>query len=275
MKTYISVGIGDMVYLDAILSPEEKESITEIYWACRFGKVLVPLLDNNLSYPNLKLQHIISDEVGKQAMESLDPIAIPFWHFRPDFPRNFEVGLRLFGILDEWNNGKIQSVDAANMFTDTTRGYHGSSFIKNASSVEHSDYILFHYPTSTRPKGDIASISSDDWNFVNDLAIQEDVKVIVVSDCPIDIPLNCEYIHYINPNIKYFVDLVASCSYFAGCDSFGAHLSTKVLPKERLFIKSHNPNIKQQVLTTTLYRHFCPHPAEDVAEFYKNYIGYP
>lgn len=270
MKTYISVGIGDMIYLDAILSPEEKESITEIYWACRFGVNIIPLMEDNSSYPNLIGHYIIDDEVGKQAMASLDPIAIPFWHFRPDFPRNYQVGLSLFGL----NAEDVQAIDAANMFIDTSRGYHGCSFIKNARSVNHKNYILFHYPTSTRPRSDIATITNEDWNFVNTLSKETQMEVVVISDCPIHPPLDNSIV-YVNPDIKYVVDLVASCSYFAGCDSFGAHLATKVLPKERLFIKSHNPNIKNQVLTTTLYRHFCPHPKEDVAEFYKSYIGFP
>ena len=27
-------------------------------------------------------------------MAQLDPVAVPFWHFRPDFEKNFEVGLK-------------------------------------------------------------------------------------------------------------------------------------------------------------------------------------
>ena len=98
MKTYVSLGIGDLFFLDSILTAEEKESISELYWACRFGYIMQRLMENNPSYPNLKAQYTIADEVGKDAMASLDPIAIPFWHFRPDFQRNFEVGLKLFGI---------------------------------------------------------------------------------------------------------------------------------------------------------------------------------
>ena len=270
MKTYISVGIGDMVYLDAILSPEEKETITEIYWACRFGKVLIPLMENNPSYPNLVSQHTIEDEIGKRAMQSLDPIAVPFWHFRPDFQRNYQIGLDLFGL----NVNEVQAIDAARLFTDTSRGYYGSSFIRNAKHPNMDEYILFHYPTSTRPRGDIASISEQDWLFVERFSKEKRKKVVVISDICIDVPLS-NYVNLINPDIRDVVNLVAFCDYYAGCDSFCAHLATKVLPKEKLFVKSHNPNIKQHLLSSTLYRHFCPHPAEDVAEFYKNYIGYP
>ena len=85
MKTYISTGIGDMVFLDSILTLEEKATMTEIYWACRFGKDLVPLLENNPDYPNLTGQYTIDDEVGKAEMAKIQSIAVPFWHFRPDY----------------------------------------------------------------------------------------------------------------------------------------------------------------------------------------------
>ena len=173
MKTYICTGIGDMMSLDTVMSPEEKESISEIYWACRFGKNLIPLFENNPEYPNLKKHHVIDDEVGKQAMASLDPVAIPFWHFRPDFPRNLQVGLELFGIQNE----EIQLVNAVKRFLDVGRMvrsgedvnnfYYGSSFIRNSKNPEIGNYILFHYPTSTRPRNDISTIDSFDWYFTH------------------------------------------------------------------------------------------------------------
>ena len=270
MKTYLSVGIGDMVFLDAILTLEEKATISEIYWACRFGKCLIPLMENNPDYPNLVAQHIIPDEVGQQAMATLDPVAIPFWHFRPDFARNYEVGLNLFGL----NPNEVQAVDAAGCFTDRSREFVGSSFLKNAKSLDIGNYILFHYPTSTRPRSDIASISPEDWNFVEQLSKEKNLKVIVISDVPIDIPLS-NYEHLINPDICYIVDLVSSCTYYAGCDSFCAHLASKTLPKENIFIKSHESNITEKLLNTTFARAFLPYTPEDVASFYKTYIGYP
>lgn len=270
MKTYISTGIGDMVFLDSILTLEEKSSITEIYWACRFGKNLVPLFEDNPDYPNLFKQHTIDDEIGKSEMAKIQPIAVPFWHFRPDYEPNFSVGLRLFGL----NRDEVQAIDVTGCFMDETRGFSGSSLIKNANPLELENYILFHYPTSTRPRSDIATISNDDWMFIEKLSLEKKMKVLVISDHEINPPLsNFELL--VNPDIKYIVDLVASCNYFAGCDSFCAHLASKVLPKENLFIKSHEQNIKNKLLTTTFARAFLPHPPEDVAQFYKTYIGYP
>ena len=285
MKTYLCVGIGDMVHLDSILETEEKASISEIYWATRWGPMLSELFDGNKSYPNLIRHYVISDAVGKNAMKFLDPIAVPFWHFRPDFPTNFKVGLNLFGIENDWENGSLQVFNALKMFSDPKRTFKSSSFIKSARPVNLGDYIFFHYPTSTRPRTDICEIVEEDWDFVNWLAIEKNMKVVIASDSEINIPLKCDFVKYINPELKFFVDLAASCKFFVGCDSFGAHLATKHLPKENLFIKTHDPNIKQKLMEAAYCkinglegRHrfdFCPHPPEDVALFYKNYIGFP
>lgn len=273
MKTYLSVGIGDMILLDSLLTPEEKSNITEIYWACRFGKCIVPLLENNPEYPNLQLSHFIHDEIGKKAMAFLDPIAIPFWHFRPDFPRSFQVGLRLFNIENEYRNKQIQCFPVIQMFYESNRNYVGSSFIKNAKPTRYGEPILFHYPTATRPRSDIATISREDWAFIEHLSQKTGLKVIVISDSYFDVPLT-RFELLVNPDMRFIADLCATCSYFVGCDSFCAHLATKRLPKERLFIKSHETNIKQKLLTTSFSRCFLPHSPKDIACFYKSYFGY-
>ena len=282
MKTYISTGIGDMMALDAVMSPEEKESITEMYWASRFGSNLIPLFENNSEYPNLIKHHQIDDEEGKKAMATLDPVAVPFWHFRPDFHPNFEIGLKLFGIEDE----EIQVINVIERFAhvcnDIKTGvnleefYFGSSFIKNASQPTYSNYILFHYPTSTRPRNDIAGIDSDDWKFVENLSKETSKSVVVISDHDIEIPLS-NYELLVNPDIKLIIDLVAHCDYYAGCDSFCGILSTKRLPKEKIYMKTHDRNIKSNLKNNPGYLHcyFLPHSPEDIIHFYKPYIGEP
>ncbi len=261
-----------MVLLDALLTPEEKASMTEIYWACRFGEYLTPLLESNPDYPNLTLFHTISDRIGKNVMASLDPVAIPFWHFRPDFPRSFATGLKLFHLEEEYKNGKVQTINAIGLFYFTDRQYISSSFLKHAKQTPYGEHILFHYPTSTRPRSDIATISESDWHFVEDLSQETGLKVVVVADDHIVIPLT-NYELLVNPSLNFIVDLAASCSYYVGCDSFCAHLATKRLPKEKLFVKSHEPHIKEKLLTNYFGRCFMPHPPEDIAYFYKPYLG--
>lgn len=281
MKTYLSVGIGDMMCLDSLLVDEERESITEIYWACRFGKVLAPLMESNPGYPNLSKQYFIDDEVGQRAMINLDPIAVPFWHFRPDFSRNFQVGLSLFGLQPN----EVQAIDVAGTFAevcnDVKNGvpkdklFYESTFLKYADSPPYENYILFHYPTSTRPKQDISQITQSDWNFVESLSEKTGMKVVVVSDQSINVPLsNFELL--VNPDIKLIVQLIAHCEYYTGCDSFCSILSSKRLPKEKLYIKTHDQNITSNLLSGNcgfMYSYFNPHPPQDIAYFYKPYLG--
>lgn len=263
MKTYISAGIGDLFFLDSILTTEEKESITEIYWACRFGYVLKELMENNPSYPNLTAQYTIDDEKGKVAMRSLDPVAVPFWHFRPDFHPNFEVGLDLFGLKEDWDNDNLQTVDVVSMFQDPERPYQESSFIKHANKIDE-EYILFHYPTSTRPRSDITSITEDDERFLNDLSSKTGLPVKVVSDQEVSVNLD-NYELLVNTPITKVKDLAANCSYYFGCDSFCAILSAKQLSKENLFIK-RSPNFTGW--NNWLLRAFMPHSPEEVKQFY-------
>lgn len=281
MKTYISVGIGDMMCLDSLLTQEERESITELYWACRFGITLSPLMENNPGYPNLKKQYFIDDNIGMDVMKTIDPIAVPFWHFRPDFPRNFQVGLSLFGLSEP----EVQAIDVIGTFEEISNNvklgvskenlFYESTFLKYSKKPPYDNYILFHYPTSTRPRHDISTISESDWQFVNSLSEKTNMKVIVISDHHINVPLS-NYKLLINPNIRLIIDLIAYCEYYAGCDSFCSILASKRLPKEKIYIKTHDYNITARLLTGdcgNMYCYFGPHPPKDIAHFYKSYIG--
>ena len=278
MKTYISVGIGDMMCLDSILTPDERKNISEIFWATHAGKYLVPLFEENLHYPNLVSQHTISDEEGRLAMQNLDATAINFWHFRPDFPRSFEAGLRLFGVSRQ----EVNPINILTLFTDSSRTYQGSSFLENASmedlddidiSLEDKNYILFHYPTSTRPRGDIATIDNLDWDFVESLSCKFQMKVVVITDTSLVLPLsNCEVLKM--PPITVIPALTKYAAYYAGCDSFVSILASKVLPPQNLFIKSSDRNIQHTVLRNKwLQRFFLPHDPLTISKFYKNYLG--
>jgi hypothetical protein len=159
---------------------------------------------------------------------------------------------------------------------DLSEFYYGSSLIRNSKNPELGNFILFHYPTSTRPRNDISTIDSSDWEFVEQLSNTTGLKVIVVSDCEIDVPLT-NYSLLINPDIKFIVDLASYCDYYVGCDSFCGILSSNRLPKEKIYMKTHDRNIKQNVGAESAYYscHFLPHPPNDIAYFYKPYIGEP
>lgn len=278
MKTYISVGIGDMMCLDSVLTQEERNNISEMFWACRFGKDLIPLMEKNPYYPNLKEQHTISDETGMEYMRRLSSGSELFWHFRPDFEKNFETGLMLFGLTKD----NLNVINAAGIFLDTNRNFTNSSFLDSCDEsivdweklgVEKNNYILFHYPTSTRPRGDIASINESDWNFIETLSKENNLKIVIISDTEINREVN-NSILLIKPDIRMVVTLCKYSKYYAGCDSFVSILCSKILPSTNLFVKSHNPNIQNEVKHNVwLQRFYLPHNPDTISTFYKSYIG--
>ena len=285
MKAYISVGLGDMMSLDALLTDEEKEAITEIYWACRWGIQLVPLLRGNKFYPNLTSQYTIKDEVGKRHMVTLEPHASEFWHFRPDFDRNFDVGLKLFDLERE----QVGVIDAVSILKDPSRTYQHSSFLAMARAedvqwgeleTQPEEYILFHYPTATRrSRNDIATIEEGDWAFVENLSKSENKRVVVITDADITPPLS-NVVVLKNPPIKIITSLCKHCAFYVGCDSFVSLLACKKLAPANLYVKGHDytkthgHDIKTEILKSVwLQNHFSPHPPEQIVQFYKSMIG--
>jgi hypothetical protein len=275
MKTYISVGIGDMMCVDSILSQQERDNISEIYWACRFGKDIIPLFENNPGYPNIKNHHIISDQVGMSEMQKLESHAGSFWHFRPDFNLNFIVGKSLFNNIEN-----IATIDAANLI-GSTRPYNNSTFLDAAKledipwdiyNISPHGYILVHYPTSTRPRGDIASLDDKDWSFIKNKAVETGLKIVIITDTHINTEIDALILF--KPPIKTIVALVKYCLYYMGCDSFCSILATKVVDKSNISIKSHNPDIQNHVLNSAwLQRNFLPLSPQEISQIYKNFIG--
>ena len=279
MKTYIALGIGDMMAIDALLTQEERNNISEIYWACRFGKDIAPLLINNTFYPNLKDQYIIDDSIGMDAMRMCDSNCINFWHFRPDFHRNYNIGLQLFGLENERES--LNVIDGAGILNGT-RTFTNSSFLDNAKlsdvlwdeiGVAPNEYILVHYPTSTRPRTDIAQIDDKDWKFIEELSNDTLLKIVIVTDTEINIEIPNSII-LIKPNILSVIALTKFAKYYAGCDSFISILSSKILPTDNVFIKSHLSDIQNIVLNSVVFQnYFKPNSPETISKFYKNYIG--
>lgn len=276
MKTYISAGIGDMVCIDSILSSEQRHSITEIFWACRFGKELIPLFENNTHYPNIRNHHVIADTAGIEAMKHIDQSACSFWHFRPDIRNNFRQGCELFS-----NTSFDFIIDAATMFSSSDSIYHGSSFIDcaveqdvcwNIYDIHPKEYMIVHYPTSTRPRSDIASISSSEWDNIKSIARDRRLKIVVITDSP-EVPLSNEYKILFKPPIRTLVALVKYASFYIGCDSFCSILAVKALEKDSILIKSHKSNIQQDILSNTWQqKYFLPLTPQETSQIYKNYI---
>lgn len=277
MKTYICAGIGDMVCLDCFLTQEERNSITEIYWGSRFGKDIAPLIQDNFFYKNIKNQYFIDDETGKQYWQKLkpnEPQNWTFWHFRSDVPQDYHTALAHYSLTPD----QVQDFTPISFFNDVNRNYTGSSFLMNASKADvewdkigitPGKYILVHYPTSSRPRNDIATINNKDWEQIKLLAKEKNLPVVVISDIEFQVPFE-EVKVLIKPDIKSVIALAKYAEYYVGCDSFVSILCAKVMAANKMLIKSPRPNITEMIPGHIWnHKYFSPHKPNVMQRFYR------
>lgn len=295
MKTFISAGIGDAFCMDSILTQSERESITEIYWGCKYGKVLAPIFETNPSYPNLIKQHVMLEEdVIKYFDEHFppnynhhgNPRCCSFWHFKNspgDYNHrdSFNIAAGIFGIsLSEIN----QDFTPSRFFLDPNRTFDKSTFIEISQmsdfnweqyNIKPQNYILMQHSSDNRPKSDISSINERDWEIVEKISQERNLPVVIITDRrDVEVPLT----NYIILNVfdfplenslKMIVALCKNCSYYAGLDSYVGILASKVLTPDNLYVKSYNRNITQDLSSNVwLHKFFMPHNVEDIKSFY-------
>ena len=275
MKAFIAAGIGDMMCLDSLLKDEEKQSITEIYWACRFGKDMIPLFENNPYYPNLKQQHTIEDSVGKEAMKLFEPWSVSFWHFRPDFRPNFLKGLELFGLKEDEVTAYNLLGPPDGLFLRIPPVFETSSILKAADTsdvdwdglnIKPHEYILVHLPTSSRPRRDAFAMGDEDVKFLRELSDKTGFPVVAVTDYDPDQSMS-DFIILNRPDIATIPALVKYSAYCGGCDSFISILGCKMHQPDKLFVKTAYP--PNNIFTNPYLQHlFGPHDAGVIRSFY-------
>ena len=127
-----------------------------------------------------------------------------------------------------------------------------------------------HYPTSTRPRTDIARLEDEDWVLIETLSKRTGLKVVIITDTDIQ-PNLTNFVLLNRPSIHSIVALSKYASYYVGCDSFVAILSCKVLPYQNLYIKTHDRDIYQKLpCHTWLQRFFLPHSYDIIQKFYRS-----
>jgi hypothetical protein len=295
MKTFIGAGIGDAFCMDSILNQSERDSITEIYWGCKYGRVLAPIFEKNTFYPNLVKQYIMEEEnvikyfderFGQNYNHHGNPRACSFWHFKNspgDYNHrdSFNIAAGIFGInLSEIN----QDFSPSRFFLDPNRKFDKSTFIELSKlsdfdwekyNIEPNKYILMQHSSDNRPKSDIGSINDRDWEIAENISKERNLPVVIITDRrDVQVPLS----NYIILNVFDFplevsliniVALCKYCSYYIGLDSYVGILASKVLTPDNLYVKSYNRNITDDLSTNVwLHKFFMPHSVDEIKSFY-------
>ena len=238
------------------------------------GKYLKGVLEKNYFY-NISKQHFINDEEARRAWCSIEPPSEQYeWNFRPDFPQRFAKAKELLGFDDN-----INIIDTMQIFNQRST-YTGSTFLMcdqyklNCDDLHSGEYILFHYPTSTRPRGCIATFNNDDWQYINRLSIAHNKRIVVVTDVDFEHCLNKQTLVLKLPSFETIISLCKHAYMFVGCDSFMSILCSKVLSKEHMLVKTHWDIPVEQILQKQpiLPNYYLPHDVESLKYFYRKDI---
>lgn len=292
MKLIFSTGIGDAFCLDCLFTQDFRESITEIYWACKYGQPLSYVFKNNFFYKNLKQQYFLKEndvknffesKFGKEYQHHSNPHVCKFWHFKDDpsdwnHRDGYELAHQVFGL-----NEKIKFLNASAILKQK-QTFNGSSFLNNANlndfdwdkyNIFPNEYILVHQSSDNRPKSDISSINEEDWQIIDKISIEQNKKVVIITDQnELKVPLkNYLIINVFNlPLEKSLINICALCKYsyyYIGLDSYVGILCAKILNPEKLYIKSYDKNIYSTLENHTLLQNFfLPHNTKTIQKFY-------
>lgn len=272
MKTYMCGGIGDMICMDSVLTQEERESITEIYWGHVQQHRLAYILDNNKFYKNLKKHYFLNDETARNLFP--DDSAKNMWHYRGDISEHFDIALRLHNISSD----QIRDWTCINFFN--RENYTGSTFMLNAQitdldwhkyNLKPFEYILCQTSSSVRP-GDHKHqhpLNATDWGRLHQEAVEKKLKIVAITDKDMDIPIpDVTLLKF--PDLKEIICLAKYCHSYAGIDSFVSILAAKVLPADKLYIKHFLPDCSQRIPNSykSMQVHFLPHKLSDILKFY-------
>jgi hypothetical protein len=263
MKYYIATGIGDFFAIDSFLTNQEKHDITEIYWGCRAGHFLKPLLENNDFYPNLNKQFLIPSKDGKELNTLTSPI-YPNWHFPPNMPSKINDAYNFFGI----DYSDVVPMQTLEIMQSDQRVFNECSFLKKAFTVNNEKYILVHAATSfSREHDDFKKIQDDWWQSIEDLSVRKKMPVIIISDVAF-IPALTNYQLYVNASPNILVSLIIDCEYFIGVDSFGSVLASRCIPPEKIKIFS-GQNIESKINYDIWWqKYFAPNSSSEYAKFF-------
>lgn len=287
-----STGIGDAFCLDCLFTQEFRESITEIYWACKYGEPLSHVFKNNFFYKNLKQQHFLKEnniksffenKFGKDYQHHSNPHVCKFWHFKDDpsdwnHRHGYQLAHEVFGL-----NEKIKFFNNFSVLKQK-QNFNGSSFLNNANrndfdwqkyNIYPNEYILVHQSSDNRPKSDISSMNEEDWKIINKISIEQNKKVVIITDqSNLKVPLK----NYLIINVfdlcieKSLINICALCKYsyyYAGLDSYVSILCAKALSSDKLYIKTHDQNIYKTLENNMLLQNFfLPHDTKTIQQFY-------
>jgi hypothetical protein len=251
----ISHGLGDYIGSDSYLTVEELNAIETVYWCSANRLYLQDALRVQEIFPNLKNEVILYDDWGRPD----DQFVHRSKFFRIESKQDLN-GLLSLGLDQNWITNELLDTSLPAMVQEILKGnrkFRGSHItplhytLPNIALPER--YVLIH-PWSESQRGTFRDFDNADWEGVLGCLERNNLTGIVVNKSPDYPPLHPNLIDLTNQTTAQEVfALIKKATWIMACASFIHVFAPKVIPWERIFIKSKYPWLATRTPTFLFY----------------------
>jgi hypothetical protein len=223
----ITGGIGDVFALECLMSPEMRETLTDVYYACPAQRQIAELWGLLPNFPRLKNHHFLPSgpkvyHSHKEAHEELGiPPGVEDWSIAAKFPSQWKFYGSSFSTRRLWDSDLIRDCS-----------------FRHVAIVPHS---------YSNPTWDGRQFGPDDWKVALRFLEERDLGGLVLGHVPVSAPN-----HRPIPNHKRLINLInkttiaEACELtkvtggYIGIDTCFSVLASHTKPANRILIKSVN-----------------------------------
>jgi hypothetical protein len=189
----ITGGLGDVFALECLMSPEMRENLTDVYYACPAQRQIRVLWDLLANYPRLKNHHFLPSgpkvyHSHKEVHEDLGiPPGVEDWSIATKFPSQWKFYGSSFVARRLWESDLIRDCS-----------------FRHVAIVPHS---------YSNPTWDGRQFDPDDWKVTLRFLEERDLAGIVLGHVPMSAPN-----HQPIPNHKRLINLINKTTIAEACE---------------------------------------------------------
>jgi len=248
MKLLFTGGVGDLITIESFMSQTEKDSVTDVYLACRSVVPVKHIIETYQLFPNNKSIKVFYDKWDD------------FFSF-VDFNHLKQLNIDKNLNLNIQELEQCKDMNIINVFPEINsfqRRYYQSSLIKKAPAVLPclpSKYgVINPYSSADRQEGR-RDFKVSEWNNVIKNIEKLNIPFVVVNKTTDYVPIHPLLVNLSNQtDIVTSIEIIKNAMWYIGIDSWMPALLSKILNHNNLVVKTMSGHYVQY-LHIYLYPH--------------------